>query len=129
VTTVREVAAWRRGKAWEFEDPGVRRDNRRAANALRTLANFVTELPDDDPDLWALAHSPVRGDQYELCREALGLLSRFGLHRGTFAGKATPDEVQFRNLLRRIEGQERHARSEAQRVPRSRSRPLGAQPA
>lgn len=86
----------------------------RAGQALRTLANFVEVLPDDDPDLFlhALQRTDAHDGRLSITTDSFMLLSRFGMDRG--AWQATkPTESQMRNVLRRIDGieaQERHAR-------------------
>lgn len=112
--TIRASAQWRRRKADEFgEDKDARRGNTRAASALRTLANFVDALPDDDPDLnlHALSRTGERDGALDLSADGYVLLSRFGLNHGTWQS-SSPGENQMRNVLRRIDGIEARERAE-----------------
>lgn len=82
VATIRDSAEWRRRKANEFEDePVSRKASLRARQALRTLANFVEALPDDDPglNLHALRRVELSEGRLALTDEAKLLLSRFGI--------------------------------------------------
>ncbi len=113
VETIRASAGWRRRKAEEFrDDADAHRQNSRAAIALRTLANFVDAMPDDDPDLGlhALSRTQERNGRLDLTEEASVLLSRFGLDYGAWQS-ASPTENQMRNVLRRIDGIEARERS------------------
>ena len=91
-------------------------DARRPAAALRTLANFVDELPDDDADinLYALRRTDERDGRLGLTDDAAVLLSRFGLHRGAWQA-SKPSESQMRNVLRRLDGIEARERAERKR--------------
>lgn len=117
VATIRHAADWRGEKAREFaDDETARRRSYRARQALRTLANFIEALPDDDPDLtlYALQRTDERDGRLWLTPDTFALLSRFGLGIGAWKSSA-PSEKQMRNLLRRIDGseaQERHARKQ-----------------
>jgi hypothetical protein len=116
VATIRATAQWRNDKAHEFEDSDVRKQNFRARQALRTLANFVEGLPDDDLDLnlYALRRADARDGRLWLTPDGAALLSRFGLGRGAWQS-SQPSESQMRNILRRVDGieaQERHASKE-----------------
>lgn len=113
VETIRASAQWRRRKADEFrDDKDAWRQNSRAGLALRTLANFVDGLPDDDPELSlsALARIDERDGCLALTADALVLLSRFGLGYGSWRA-GSPSENQMRNVLRRIDGIEARERS------------------
>lgn len=116
-TTIRAAADWRAQKADEFADDAIaHRRSLRAKQALRTLANFVEELADDDLDLnlHALSRVEVREGRLQLTPDAGTLLSRFGLGKGSWQA-SKPTESQMRNVLRRIDGieaQERRARKE-----------------
>jgi hypothetical protein len=113
--TIRDVAHWRKGKAYEFGDDALaRKRSLRAKQALKTLANFVETMPDDDPDLnlYALRRTNERDGRLSVTLDSLILLSRFGMGRGAWQA-AQPTESQMRNVLRRIDGieaRERHAR-------------------
>jgi hypothetical protein len=117
VETIRATGRWRRSKADEFRsDDHAQRQNRRAAVALRTLANFIDGLPDDDLDLSleALSRTQEINGRLELAEDASVLLSRFGLDYGAWQSES-PSEKQMRNVLRRIDGieaRERRARRE-----------------
>ncbi len=114
VETIRSTGRWRRRKADEFGDDGeARRENARAAAALRTLANFVEGLPDDDADLslHALCRTGERDGGLDLTHETVVLLSRFGLNRGAWQS-TSPGEDQMRNVLRRMDGIEARERAE-----------------
>lgn len=116
VATIRATAQWRHDKAYEFEDSDVRKQNFRARQALRTLANFVEGLDDDDIDLnlYALRRADERDGRLWLTPDGAALLSRFGLGRGAWQS-SQPSVSQMRNILRRVDGveaQERHARKE-----------------
>lgn len=113
VETIRASGRWRRSKAREFGgDENARRQNLRAALALRTLANFVEALPDDDPDLalHALRGTDEQDGRLDLTDDSAVLLSRFGLDYGAWQSGA-PSEKQMRNVLRRIDGIEARERS------------------
>ncbi len=117
VETIRSTAQWRRRKADEFgDDEDARRENARAAAALRTLANFVDALPDNDPDvnLHALCRTGERDGGLGLTHDTAVLLSRFGLSRGAWQS-ASPGEEQMRNVLRRMDGIEARERAERKR--------------
>lgn len=113
--TIRDVARWRKGKADEFGDDTIaRKRSLRAKQALKTLANFVEQMSDDDPDLhlYALRRTNERDGRLSVTLDSLMLLSRFGMDRGAWQA-ARPTENQMRNVLRRIDGteaRERHAR-------------------
>lgn len=115
VTTIRSTAEWRGQKADEFgNDAMARKENLRAKQALRALANFVEAMLDDDPDLhlYALRRADERGGRLRLVPDSVFLLSRFGLGKGAWQA-SRPTENQMRNILRRVDGieaQERHAR-------------------
>ncbi len=115
VATIREVADWRGQKAYEFNDDHVARmRGLRAKYALRRLANFVEEMPDDDRDLnlHALCRASECGGRFKLTPDSFHLLSRFGLDKGAWQF-TKPVESQMRNVLRRVDGieaRERHAR-------------------
>jgi hypothetical protein len=115
VATIREVSDWRGQKASEFNDDYVARlRGLRAMYALRRLANFVEEMPDDDPDLNlnALCRTSERGGRLKLTPDSFRLLSRFGLDKGAWQ-HTKPVENQMRNVLRRVDGieaRERRAR-------------------
>ncbi len=114
--TVRNTAEWRGHKADEFDDATARKRSLRAKQALRTLANFVEAMPDEDPDLglYALRRVEERDGLLWLTPDGAALLSRFGLGKGAWQS-STPSESQMRNVLRRIDGieaQERRARKE-----------------
>lgn len=114
--TIRRSAAWRKKVANEYEhDREALRASLRAANALRTLANFVDGLADDDRDLRCCRHATVfdDGNAYVLCPEGLRLLSRFWVNRGSAASKSKPDDSQMRNVLRRMDGAECASRGRA----------------
>jgi hypothetical protein len=119
VETIRASAQWRGRKADEFaDDKDARRENSRAALALRRLANFVDGLPANDPELNlpALARTEARDGRLVLATEASVLLSRFGLGYGSWKS-GPPDESQMRNVLRRLDGIE--ARERAARKQRA----------
>lgn len=81
VATIRAAADWRAGRADKFEhDRDAHRENVRAKTALRTLANFVEDLPDDDRDLdlHALRRADESHGQLQLTDDGIALLSRFG---------------------------------------------------
>lgn len=103
--TIRRSARWRWAKAEEY--PAERRENVRSAYALGTLAHFVERLEPDDLDLYAMRASRRTNDgqAYRLSAEALEKLSRFGYAYGTYNAGAL-GEAKFRNVLRRVEGQE-----------------------
>jgi hypothetical protein len=116
VATIRDTAQWRGRTADEFDDATARKGSLRAKQALRTLANFVEAMPDDDPDLnlYALRRVEERDGRLWLTPDGAALLSRFGLGKGAWQS-STPSESQMRNVLRRIDGveaQERRARKE-----------------
>lgn len=114
VATIRGTAEWRSRKAYEFVDDFIaHKRSLRARQALRTLANFVESLPDDDPDLHlhALRRADERDGRLRLTPDSVLSLSRFGLDRGAWQA-SKPSENQMRNILRRIDGieaKERHA--------------------
>jgi hypothetical protein len=113
--TIRRTAGWRRRKSDEYRDADDHRrgrENARVASALRTLANFVDELPDDDPDLdlHALRRTEERNGQLALTDDAAVLLSRFGLNPGAWQA-AKPPEIQMRNVLRKLDGVEARERA------------------
>lgn len=120
--TIAGVVQWRREKAREALE--VHRDKRagersnRAAFALKVLHSFVVfSLPEHDPDLAAFSHSAHQGDHYQLCPEALELLSRFCMARGSLSQSGgKPTEAQMRNVLRRAEGMEQRARAEERSI-------------
>jgi hypothetical protein len=115
VTTIRGTAEWRGQKADEFgNDAMARKENLRAKQALRALANFVDAMQDDDPDLhlYALCRADEREGRLRLVPDSVFLLSRFGLGKGAWQA-SRPTESQMRNVLRRMDGieaRERHAR-------------------
>lgn len=115
VLTIRNTAEWRGQKADEFEGDAIaRKQNLRAKQALRALANFVEVMPDEDPDLnlHALRRASGHGGRLSLTLDSVYLLSRFGLDKGAWQS-SRPTENQMRNILRRIDGieaRERHAR-------------------
>jgi hypothetical protein len=117
VETIRASAQWRGRKADEFaDDEDARRENARAALALRRLANFVDGLPEKDPELNlpALSRTEMRDGRLVLTANALVLLSRFGLGYGSWKS-GPPGESQMRNVLRRLDGieaRERKARKQ-----------------
>lgn len=116
VATIRSTADWRGRKADEFDDEVARRRSLRAKQALRTLANFVDDLPDDDPELalYALRRVEEHDSRLGLSPDAAALLSRFGLGKGAWQ-ESKPTEKQMRNVLRRLDGieaSERRARRE-----------------
>jgi hypothetical protein len=77
---LREQAAWRDEKAAEYPDD---RRNQRSAQHLRGLAAYVDRLPDDDPNLRALAAVQEGygvSEVYVPGENARYLLSRFGFH-------------------------------------------------
>jgi hypothetical protein len=117
VATIRGAADWRAGRADKFEhDRNAHRENVRAKTALRTLANFVEGLPDDDRDLdlHALRLADEHDGRLELTDDGMTLLSRFGINIGSW-GDTRPTESQMRNVLRRVDGieaKERRARKE-----------------
>jgi hypothetical protein len=63
--------------------------------ALRTLANFIDGLPDDDRDLSleALSRTQEIDGRLELAEDASVLLSRFGLDYGAWQSES-PSEKQ-----------------------------------
>lgn len=110
--TIRDSAEWRRRKADEFEDePVSRKASLRARQALRTLANFVEALPDDDPELNLQALRRV--ESFEGCLaltdEAKLELSRFGIAKRSWQS-SKPSERQMRKMLRRLDGLEARER-------------------
>lgn len=115
--TVRASAQWRASKADQFrDDEDALRENSRAALALKTLANFVDRLPDNDKDLNlpALSRTEEQDGCLVLADEGRVLLSRFGLGYGSWRHGA-PGESQMRNMLRRLDGieaRERKARKQ-----------------
>jgi hypothetical protein len=112
--TIRHTANWRTSKADKFaDDETARRRSLRAKSALRTLANFVEGLPDDDPELalHALSRVDELGGRLALTPDAFALLSRFGLGKGAWQAP-TPTERQMRNVLRRVDGIEARERRE-----------------
>jgi hypothetical protein len=104
--TIRRTARWRRRKADEYrDDEARRRENARVASALRTLANFVDGLPDDDPDinLHALRRTDERDGQLALADDAAVLLSRFGLSEpDAFMLRQTSADAEPQLLLREV---------------------------
>jgi hypothetical protein len=112
VATIRDSAEWRRHKADEFEeDPVSRKASLRARQALRTLANFVAALPDDDPELnlHALQRVELYEDRLALTSEARLLLSRFGIAKRSWQS-SKPSERQMRKVLRQLDGLEARER-------------------
>jgi hypothetical protein len=112
VATIRDSAEWRRCKADEFEDdPVSRKASLRARQALRTLANFVEALPDDDPELnlHALQRVELYEDRLALTSEAMLLLSRFGIAKRSWQS-SKPSERQMRKVLRQLDGLEARER-------------------
>ncbi len=115
--TIRSTAEWRGQKAREFGDDAIaRKRSLRAKLALRTLANFVEAMPNDDPDLnlHALRRVDERKGELRLAPDSFFLLSRFSLDKGAWQA-SKPSESQMRNILRRIDGieaRERHARKQ-----------------
>jgi len=110
--TIRDAAAWRRRKADEFEDePVSRKASLRARQALRTLANFVEALPDDDPELnlHALRRVEFSESRLALTDEAKLLLSRFGIAKRSWQS-SQPSERQMRKVLRQLDGLEARER-------------------
>jgi hypothetical protein len=114
--TIRFVAHWRYEKAHEFDDPIARKRSLRAEVALRTLANFVGEMPDDDKDLTlkALRNVEESGDKLILTPECFDMLSRFGLSQSSWS-EGGPTEAQMRNVLRRVDGCEARERAAEKR--------------
>lgn len=77
----------------------ARKENLRAKQALRALANFVEAMLDDDPDLhpYALRRADERGGRLRLVPDSVFLLSRFGLGKGAWQA-SRPTESQMRNI-------------------------------
>jgi hypothetical protein len=106
VATLRELAQWRAQKAHEFGDnPVARKASVRAKHALRTLANFVEAMSDDDPELllYALRRVEAHNGRLRLTPESITTLSRFGIRPSAWQAPQQT-EAQMRKILRRIDG-------------------------
>ncbi len=73
----REIAAWRRRKAEEYD-----RDTRnlRCAAGLEELADFVLDLPHDDPRIRELTRLAVMGETFEPGQQTAYEIGRFRFH-------------------------------------------------
>ncbi|MBA3366038.1 MAG: hypothetical protein H0U03_09690 [Actinobacteria bacterium] len=74
-------AGWRADKADQYPEDDR---NQRSADALWALAEHVERLPDDDPNLQALAalHEPWHTDVFISSEETGYMLLRFGFDSG-----------------------------------------------
>ncbi len=73
----REIAAWRRRKAEEY-DRDAR--NLRCAAGLEELAAFVLELPQDDARIRELTRLAVLGEAFEPGQQTAYEIGRFRFH-------------------------------------------------
>lgn len=73
----REIAAWRRRKAEEY-DRDAR--NLRCAAGLEELADFVLELPQDDARIQALTRLAMRGEAFDPGQQTSYEIGRFRFH-------------------------------------------------
>jgi len=116
VETIQRTSQWRHNLADDYDEEGQklsRMQNRRSALALARLANFVRDLPEDDPDLGRCKKSEIARDgrSYILGEEAARLLGRFWINRAAAKDGGAPTEAQMRNLLRRMDGAEQRHRA------------------
>lgn len=79
---LRTTAAWRRGKAEEY-DRDAR--NLRAAAGLEELADYVLALPADDRRLRELARLTTEGEAFRPDQRASYEIGRFRFHYGETA--------------------------------------------
>jgi ketosteroid isomerase-like protein/DNA-binding phage protein len=113
VATIRDTVEWRIRMVDKFgDDFEARKRSLRAMQALRTLANFVEGMSDEDPELWlhALHRVEERDGLLQLVSASRAALSRFGLQRGAWQ-TSSQTQPQMRKILRRINGieaQKRH---------------------
>lgn len=73
----REIAVWRRRKAEEY-DRDVR--NLRCAAGLEELADFVLDLPPDDPRIRELTRLAITGEAFEPGQQTAYEIGRFRFH-------------------------------------------------
>ena len=119
VATVRFVADWRRKQAEKYApeesaDPYAQTRSLRAEAALRALAEFVEELPDDDKALKLRTLLTTEQDEGRLMlgEDGFDLLSRFLM---SVATQTEPTGEQMRNILRRLDGVEGRDRAAEKR--------------
>jgi hypothetical protein len=119
--TARFVAYWRHEQAYKYAadeaaDPYARTRSLRAEAALRTLANFVDAMPDDDKTLMlrTLGTAEESGGKLLLQPERFDLLSRFGMSTSAQT-KDGPTQAQCPNVLRRLDGCEGRERAAEKR--------------
>jgi len=74
----RSTAAWRQRKAEEY-DRDLR--NLRTAGALEALADFLLELPADDPRLLEMQRLAGAGEEFAPDQRVLYELGRFRFHQ------------------------------------------------
>jgi hypothetical protein len=119
VATINFVADWRHEQAEKYDpaeaaDPYAQTRSLRAGAALRALAEFVEELPDDDPalKLRTLLNTDQDEGRLVLGEDGFDLLSRFLM---SVATQTEPTEKQMRNILRRLDGAEGRERAAEKR--------------
>jgi hypothetical protein len=115
VATILFVAAWRHTQAEKYSpdesaDPYAQTRSLRAEAALRALAEFVEELPDEDKllKLATLRNTEEDGGRLVLSEEAFDLLSRFLM---SVATQTEPTEEQMRKIVKRLDGAEGRERA------------------
>jgi hypothetical protein len=121
VNTILFVAAWRHEQAEKYDpaeaaDPYAKTRSLRAEAALRALAEFVEELPEDSTTLKlrALFTTEEGGGKLLLAPDCFDLLSRFGMSQSAQMENG-PTEAQCRKILGRVDGCEGRERAAEKR--------------